>query len=504
MSAAEGRDTGGDGSPRADAPDVKGVQVGCGNAQYNYHNYYESDRQLDRRRPRQRRRPGAREADNDNPSTPAAGTYGSRELAAALGEVSPDRGLPAALSERVLSGIREELNAVPHGPDRLRAERVIGRLLDAHRTVLFLRRFAPEALTTHRLRRALAVATSATGPAADATRQLDLDSEADITEYVVLSTPYAERSSGPRLARFVLELIQDAGLDCGHDEVRKWAASINQLPAYNDELAARRQRLTERRLRLIVSLHYSPAGDWPDALGAWLLYDEEVHKHQDFDCTPDRAGAEEALPEAVDWAMGHADEFGLPLARIDVAAPVGMLLDWRPEEVIYGARLGVDHVVVSRWSQRLSQSPAMRRATRIALRRLHEIAECADGSRLNWLSSQQVIDLSRLLEEFQSGRYTRAIGLVEHPGKHPELLELVLQFSPILLWPQEGSLTAAHQDTINVHWDRLPDSFLQAYRDTWANAGGGPLADVRAVWDDEGWLTFCKKMQVRPGVNEEE
>jgi len=500
MSVAEGREPAEDDFPETDARHGKGIQFGRENYQFNAF-LYSPEAGLASAGPtesagRMRNRP------NECGSTPAFGTYGSRQLANALGEIYPDRGFPTTVDTKVLSDIRDGLAAVSPSPDRLRMEWLIGRLLDAHRTVLFLRRFMPEALTTHRLLRALAAVTSATGLTADAARQLDLNSEADIVEYVALNTPRAEGTCGPRLARFVLELIEDAGLDCGCDEVREWATSVNGLVAYNDELAARKRRLIERRLRLVVSLHYSPTGDWPEALGAWLLYDEDVHGHQDFSCRPDRAGAEEALTEAVEWAMGHADSLGLPLERIEVAAPARRLLDWRPEEVICGARLGVDHMVVPRWSQRLDQSPAMRRATRIALKRLRGIAGCAAGSRLNWLSPQQVTDLGRLLEEFQSGRYIRGVGLVEHPGENPELLEVVLQFSPILLWPQEGSLTAAHQDTIDIHWDKLPDAFLRAYRDTWASADGGPLADVRAVWDDEGWLAFCKKMQIRPCTDE--
>lgn len=497
MFAAEGREPAEDGFPRTDAHHGKGMQLGRENYQFNF---FAPQGRLASTASAESA--GSICSQQNEYGTPALGTYGSRELTEALREVYPGRNFPTTVDAKVLLDIREELAAVAYSPSRLRSERLIGRLLDAHRTVVFLRQFMPGSLTTHRLLRALAAVTSAAGLMAGAARQLDLNSEADIVEYVALNTPCTERASGPWLARFVLELIEDAGLDCGRDEVRDWAASINGLVAYNDELAARRRRLIERRLRLVVSLHYSPTGDWPEALGAWLVYDEEVHDHQDFSCRPDRAGAEEALSEAVEWAMGYADDLNLPLERIEVAAPARMLLDWRPEEVICGARLGVDHMVLPRWSQRLDQSPAMLRATRIALKRLHEIAECAAGSRLNWLSPTQVTDLGRLLEEFRSGRYIRGVGLVEHPGKNPELLEVILQFSPILLWPQESSLTAAHEDTIDTHWDKLPDAFLRAYRDTWANADGGPLADVRAVWDDEGWLAFCKKMQIRPRVNE--
>lgn len=500
MSDADGREPAEDDSPGTDARYGKGMQLGRGNVQVNIYGAPEAEFASTESTEPAVRAPGRQ----GEYAAPAVGTYGSRELAAALWEIFPGRDLPATVDAKVLNDLREELATVPSVPGRLRAERLIRQLLKAHRTVLFLRRFMPESLTTHRLLRALVAVTSTTGPTAGAAQRLDLNSEADVVEYVALNTPWGERASDLWLTQFTLELMEDAGLDCGRDEVREWAASIDGLVAYNDELAIRRRRRIARRLRLVVSLHYSPTDDWPEALGAWLLYDEDVYAHQDFSCRPDRTGTEEALSEAVEWAMGHADGLGLPLERIEVAVPAKMLLDWRPEEVICGARLGVDHVVIPHWSQRLDQSPAMRRATRIALKRLREIADCVPGNRLNWLSPPQVIDLSRLLEEFQNGRYTRGIGLVEHPGKNAELLELVLRFSPVLFWPQEGSLTTAHQDTIDAHWDKLPDAFLSAYRDTWANADGGPLADVRAVMDDEGWLAFCKKLQLRPCADEKE
>src|SRR6202034_2409802 len=69
----------------------------------------------------------------------AVGTYGSRELSAVLWEIFPGRDLPTTVDAKVLIDIREELGTVPPSPGRLRAERLIDRLLDAHRTVTFLR-----------------------------------------------------------------------------------------------------------------------------------------------------------------------------------------------------------------------------------------------------------------------------------------------------------------------------------------------------------------------------
>jgi hypothetical protein len=84
------------------------------------------------------------------------------------------------------------------------------------------------------------------------------------------------------------------------------------------------------------------------------------------------------------------------------------------------------------------------------------------------------------------------------------MLDVVLQFTPILLWPQAQSLGPEHQATIDAHWERLPTGFLVAYRARWrgdgsdGNADSERIAAVRAVWDDEDWLNFCRELTLPP------
>jgi vWA-MoxR associated protein middle region (VMAP-M) 2 len=364
----------------------------------------------------------------------------------------------------------------------------------------------PERLGERALRRALAAAGGQDGPLGGPAGTAQVASEVDAAECAALSSPRyprAQRPGRPQLALFVVELADDAGLDLDASALREWAAGIDAIVPFNDAVASRRRRRAERRLRLIVSLHYSPSGDWPDKLGVWLVYDGQVYEHKDIDATPDQRGAEEALTAAVDWGEPLARRLGVPLRRLEVAVPVGILLRWRPEEVRHLRRLGLDYEVLTRWSRRLDRSAKMHRVNTNAERRLEEIDQNADTEPLTWLHAHQVADLTALLEEFVNGRYSRAIGLVDDPGKNEPLFDVLLEFAPILLWPRAGRLGREHQVTVITRWGDLPAAFTDAYRALCAQGDGGLLADLRVIWDDEEWLSFCRDLWVQPSGTEE-
>jgi len=426
------------------------------------------------------------------------GSYGTTELTAALSALFPDRVFPAVWDVSTLSELGRELSLMRASPARTRAARVIENLLVAQQTIAFLQSLMPTELSSQRLYRALAALASSAGSALGAAHGPEVSTEVDAVEYVALRYPRAEKSCRAQMARFVLELVNDAGLDPGRRELQEWAGSIDAIVAFNDARSDSGLRHAERRLRLIVSLHYSLTGDWPEALGAWLIYDNGFYGHKDFPCTPDQPGAEEALACAVDWAEEQALALEVSLRRIEVAAPVKMLLRWRPEEIEYGARLGVNYEVINRWSQRLDSRPVMRRINRNAGRRLAEIAACAKGTRMHWLSGQQVSELSRLSEDFRAGRHAGAVGLIEDPGENDELFQVILQFAPILVWPPAARVTMEHRRMVDSQWHLLPTGFLTAYRARWRAEDGGPMADMRAVWDDEEWLAFCGTLVIRP------
>jgi hypothetical protein len=432
--------------------------------------------------------------------TSSLGGYGTAELVAALEALCPDRELPAAWDVTALYELRRALTQMPVSPAHTRVARVVECLVIAQKTITFLRSFMATQLTTHALQRGLAALRSSGGSPMTAPVDMAQITEVEAVEHVALTFPRAERSCTAQMTRFVLELADDAGVDLDSPELRDWAASIGAIVAFNDIMAVRRQRRTQLRLRLIVSLHYALAGDWPEALGAWLLYDDTVYDHEDFACTPDQPGAEKALTSAVDWAEDHATNLGVILRRIEVAVPARVLLRWRPEEVEYGPRLGVNYDVLAHWSRRLDPQPDMRRINRNAARRLAEIATCTDGSHLHWLARRQISETARLCKELRAGRYPGAIGLIDNPGENEELFELLLQFAPILLWPQDVRLTSELRQLVASCWDLLPGELLIAYRARWRADDGALMANLRAVWDDQDWLEFCRGLLIPPSV----
>jgi hypothetical protein len=431
------------------------------------------------------------------------GSYGIAELTDALKPLLPDRVLPAMPGAAELHDLQRELALLPVSPARIRAERLMDSLHAARKTVTLIRSFMPQQLAEKALRRALIAAGQTGGPPMAAARIAQIASDVDAVEFAAISYPRAQRSCRPQLTRFVVELVDDAGLDLDSPVLREWAVSIDAIVPFNNAVAIRRQMRAERRLRLIVSLHYAPSRDWPDKLAVWLLYDGEVYLRREINCAPDQPGVEEALAEAVDRADEDAERLGVPLRRVEVAVPVRILLRWRPEEVRRLRRLGLDYQVLTRWSQRLDRGSTMRRINRNAERRLAEIDEHAHAEPLHWLGADAVADLVALTERFADGRYSRAVGLVDDPGENERLFEVLLEFAPILIWPLAGRLGQQHLDAVRARWAQLPAAFTDAYRAYRAEGDGGPLAGLRAIWDDEEWLNFCRDLWVQPGGTEE-
>ena len=129
--------------------------------------------------------------------------------------------------------------------------------------------------------------------------------------------------------------------------------------------------------------------------------------------------------------------------------------------------------------------------------RLAEIAAHTSGSPLHWLDEHKVSELARLRKELSAGRYIPAIGLLDNPGRKAGLLELLLQYVPILLWPRVSRLTSEHRERVDACWQLLPEGFITAYREHWSDNGTDLVADIRAIWDDEDWLSFCSGFQVQ-------
>ncbi|MFI5954382.1 DUF4062 domain-containing protein [Cryptosporangium sp. NPDC051539] len=330
--------------------------------------------------------------------------------------------------------------------------------------------------------------------------------DADYTALVdaVVFGPGAARAPRAALARFLVELAVAIGRDPASPRLQDWATRVEASRQYSDALAAQARRHGERRLRLIVSLHSGLAGDWPDQLHAWLLDGPELALRADFSCpTLDRLGAERAYAEALRWGKDYAHGRGERLRHIDVALPARLMLTWKPETVRYGdpatgtgPRIGASHDVMVRWSERLAPARHHAWINQHAADCLHEMAHRA-GDPVEWLGHTHVADLGRLREQLADRRPGRALGLSSHPGDRVELLELLLAYQPVVLWPEAGAdVDARRRRAVDGSWYELPDGLVDAYRSGWTGEAH-PLAGVRAAWHDDVWLAFCRSHQPR-------
>lgn len=432
-------------------------------------------------------------------------SYGADELATALGKLFPGQEFPGSWSDDELARLRRQIDKAPLSEHRIRARRVLTSFEIARETKEFLYSYMEDKVTEPGLAFALVSVTSSglLPPGGVAS----LRSAANIIEFAALNYPASEGSCARQLARFVAHVVTDAGMDTADPRLLEWARNIDALAAFNTEAKRCRSQVPGDRLRLIISLHHALAGDWPNTLGAWLLVDGQVREHREFDCVAaDQQGAEEAIRDALDWARGISQVLGRDLVRIEVAVPGHIMLNWNPEEVVYGQRLGVNFDVVTRWSQRLDQRPFARGLDWIVRKRLADISVPGSTARMHWLSAQGTADLAQLKDKFEKGVYSRAIGLAEHPGDSVGILDVILAFTPIVLWPRAQSLGEEHQATIEAYWEKLPSEFLDAYRSHWRGDDAEHhklIAEIRFAWDDEDWLNFCQNLAIPPGEEQE-
>ncbi|WP_314246775.1 hypothetical protein [Streptomyces sp. DSM 40907] len=426
------------------------------------------------------------------------GRLAADELTEALAAVDPAWPVPDATPDlRAALACRERLLGLPSSPARERALRAVDGLLIAVRTVEFVRGWIGGGLTTSRIRRALHLMLAAEGrlPADDA-RLTDVT----VIDELAFNHPDTDRDGRRAVARFVALLGHVCGMDPGDPELRSWGKRIEAPVEVNDAVEHVVRRTEGQRLGLVVSLHSSLTGDWPEVLDGWLLLDGTMIHHEQFPSgTADRRGAESAVEDAVLWAEEHARTLDLPLKRLDLAAPSGLLLAWRPEEAGVAMLLGIRYEVRLHWSNRLTPDAVLRSIEPVVAERWESIAHCQAGTPVDWLAHEDLADPHVLRGHLRNGRYTRGIGLTQHPGTDARLMEMLLAYTPVLLWPHapDGFPKERH-GCLDRSWWAMPGALARAYRDRWRGEGGAGagadagLADLRAVWDDEDWLRFCR------------
>ncbi|MER5995700.1 hypothetical protein [Streptomyces viridosporus] len=419
------------------------------------------------------------------------------ELAAAFRAVDPQLPVPDTADPGGLVAARKDLLALPASAARGRALAVLDALGVATRTVAFLRGWLGTDLTTARMRHALHTLLAAEGWLPSGER---LRTDVDIVDELVFNHPSADDDWRPGLTRFVALLGRVCGRPPNTPELHSWGARCGATAELNAALAYAARR-AGGRLVLVVSLHAALADDWPEELDVWLLRDGTLLHHERFPCPgADRNGAELAVEEAAAWAEDHAAALELPLERVDIALPAGLLLDWRPEEAGVAALLGIRYEVRLHWSRRLTPDAVLRSIERVVNERWDVLSDPLGEDRrapVDWLGRDDVAEAQVLRAKLRTGRYRRGLGLLHHPGPDAPLLDLLLAYTPVLLWPHDpagadpGCAEDGHR-CLDRKWWAMPAVLAYAYRDRWADReADDDLADLRAVWDDPDWLRFC-------------
>ncbi|WP_326586185.1 hypothetical protein [Streptomyces sp. NBC_01294] len=420
------------------------------------------------------------------------GRLAAEELTEALAAVDPRMPVPDATPDLGAAlRCRAELLSHPPAAARERALRGVDGLLVAVRTVQFVRGWIGSELTTARIRHALHTMLAAEGRLpADHPHLTDIA----VIDELTFNHPANDPDGRRAVARFVALLGQACGKDLKDPELRSWAERIEAPVEVNDAIEHAARRTEGQRLGLVVSLHSSLIGDWPEVLDGWLLLDGAMIHHEQFSSeTADRKGAENAVEDAVLWAEEHARLLDLPLKRLDLAVPSGLLLAWRPEEAGVAMLLGVRYEVRLHWSNRLTPDAVLRSVEPVVAERWQSISQHQAGTPVDWLAYEDLADPHLLRGHLRSGRYTRGIGLTQHPGADARLMEMLLAYTPVLLWPHapDGFPRERH-GCLDRSWWAMPGALAHAYRDRWRGVSGADLADLRAVWDDEDWLRFCR------------
>ncbi|WP_404199761.1 vWA-MoxR associated conflict system protein [Streptomyces tauricus] len=323
----------------------------------------------------------------------------------------------------------------------------------------------------------------------------------DLLEYAALRAQPVNGARWQGLAR-LMAAIEHQVSGSEDAQMREWAKQHGVITEFNDALAEFSQSRQQQEVRLVVSLAGAWA-DWPEEVDAWLLLGQSaLPARERFGCeSADRIGVGKAIKAALDWARSRLPAPEL-LMYVDVAAPAHLLAQWQPEEEKVGHYLlGVNHVVVARWSGRLDPSEDNAEINNTARKALNAMASCGKVP-VEWVGPAVLGDQPGLEHALMAGQYAAAVGLDHHPQDLHEILGLLLPYAPIILWPRADARPANGQvqTVVQQNWHHLPNGFAKAYRSRWKGSHADCpvcLGDIRAVWHDEAWLNFCRPFENR-------
>ncbi|KOG29339.1 vWA-MoxR associated conflict system protein [Streptomyces resistomycificus] len=425
------------------------------------------------------------------------GPLGRRKLAEAVA-LWRDRGrLPERLTQAALIELHDFLHT-GHAEDethrhwRFRVSDLVATLLECTRLADLLSRTLSGVLTGDLLRTAGRQATLPLEAAGTAPLR-------DLLEYAAL---HPRPGCGPwqSVARLVAAVVHQTEHDREDERLLEWLLRHRVVTDFNDALKEYSARKQRDQVRLVISL----AGawtDWPEEVDAWLVREPGLPQHHRFRCEPaGRAGVAKAIGQALTWAGGllPASE---DLVNVDVAAPAHLLARWHPEEERIGRfLLGAQHTVVTRWSGRMDPGEDNAEINDAARRILG--APTASGTEpVDWIAPSTLHDRAGLEDKLARGGCATAMGVDHHPGDLREVLELLLPYVPIVLWPRAETRPDGNhfRDLVRQQWHTLPDGLAHAYRQRSEPHQDCALClgDVRAVWHDTTWLDFCRPFENR-------
>jgi hypothetical protein len=399
----------------------------------------------------------------------------------------------------------------------VRVAEVAHALVQAGRTEAFIVGWAGNALTTFTMTRAMKelnkrrrVGTHPLRPPAELQGN-------DLLRYFLQHEALRGTSMDGRtscdlsLARCLVAIAEVCMMDLTDPALEAWAAENGTIVALNDARDEVRTAEGERRAGAVISLHAARL-DWPESVSAWVRHDGTCSPPRHFPCRASQSGVEELLPDVVYWAEDQLPA-GTWLSLLDIVVPAALFPHWRPEEVKVGLQwLGVDRTVTLRWSDRLVEPRHLRGLNELGRRQLEACSTAAftRSAPVDWLGSADVTDLQELKSRLAMGWYERAIGLGHRDREFAQLLQTLLPYTPVLLWPGDDRTNLPEPPPgLMRRWERLPAEFTRAYRRRWLTNHAGPggsepggdevdwdeLARLRAAWHDEPWLDFCRWYQ---------
>ncbi|MGW0854704.1 vWA-MoxR associated conflict system protein [Streptomyces sp. NPDC002690] len=419
---------------------------------------------------------------------------------------------PTRWSHASLTALLSSAGAERPPAQKAWAEEIESGLRECEKTVRILRKHLPDAMHTNVLRKAAGRAGFPAGLVSEPSLR-------DLVEHAVLEgSPYvrsAHRHSS--LGRLVAALVVEAET-VPPVELAEWIAGHADVVSYKDAHKEFQQADQSARTRLVLGIPSIPGRnrgsgegglEWPRRLHAWVLQGGETLGSNEFDApSRDEAGLTAVIKTAIRWSRGRlpADE---RLMHIDIAACGRALAQWHPEEARTGLqRLGIAHRVTLRWNSSIVRDEWAEWDAFELNDLAEEVLDAIEAghTELSWLGLADMADLDGLADRL-AAEPGRPWALEQRPDGCDATLTALAAYTPILIWPGSTAIAPGRfRATVDGMWHKIQNE--QDWHTSRASepADRGPegLRQVRRVWHDRQWLTFCRLFETPLSSPEEE